>query len=146
MRGNLVYYVSNEDTIVCSKVDEKSMLKVYFGEENRDIEDYDRYESHGPISIKSSHLIKSYQMEKMKSEYYITTDKHGSVLWRKHTPDSSGRKWNALAGSSNEYNWWVKITHKNSFTNIDSYVSRDDCELRPSSDSEVAAILLMAED
>lgn len=42
---NHIIYSGREETIVCTPENEKKMLKQYFKDGGRDIDEYDRYES-----------------------------------------------------------------------------------------------------
>ena len=48
-----VVYSNDEETIVSTLDEEHIVLKEYFMEGGRELEDYDRSESNGPVSITS---------------------------------------------------------------------------------------------
>ena len=50
---NLVIYESNSETLVCTKKDEKKLIKEYFKNGGRSLDEYDRSECAGIIEIRS---------------------------------------------------------------------------------------------
>jgi hypothetical protein len=49
----LVSYSCDTETLVCDIKDEKKLLKIYFKEGGRNVEEYDRLETNGVVSIEA---------------------------------------------------------------------------------------------